>query len=128
MKKQVSETFIAKREHSLDASRGFHLYWIIGAQQLFHRLAEASDSPFWNAVSVQFTHPQWDGFHFYDLIFPLFLCIAGVATPFSVSSRLRKGKTKEQVLLHIIQRGVILVLLGIFYNNGLEIKPISDIR
>jgi len=128
MKKQVSETFIAKRLHSLDALRGFDMFWIIGADQLFHRLADASDSPFWNAVSVQFTHPQWDGFHFYDLIFPLFLFIAGVATPFSVSSRLRKGKTKEQVLLHIIQRGVILVLLGIFYNNGLEIKPISDIR
>src|SRR5690625_7751853 len=96
MKKQVSETFIAKRLHSLDALRGFDMFWIIGADQLFHRLADASDSPFWNAVSVQFTHPQWDGFHFYDLIFPLFLFIAGVATPFSVSSRLRKGKTKEQ--------------------------------
>lgn len=128
MKKQVSESFITKRVHSLDALRGFDMFWIIGADQFFHRLADASDSSFWKAISVQFTHPQWNGFHFYDLIFPLFLFIAGVATPFSVNSRLGKGKSKEQILLHIVRRGMILVLLGIFYNNGLEIKPISDIR
>lgn len=128
MKKQVSDSFVKKRLHSLDALRGFDMFWIIGADQFFRRLAEASGTPFWEAVAVQFTHPEWNGFHFYDLIFPLFLFIAGVATPFSVGSRLRKGESRSRILLHIIQRGLILVLLGIFYNNGLEIKPVSEIR
>lgn len=120
--------FMSKRLYSLDALRGFDMLWIIGADELFHELAHASGSPFWNTVAEQFTHPSWNGFHFYDLIFPLFLFIAGVATPFSIASRLKKGKTKGQVLGHIVRRGLLLVLLGIIYNNGLQIEPIARMR
>ena len=76
----------------------------------------------------QFTHPDWNGFHFYDLIFPLFLFIAGVATPYSVGRDLQKGKTKKQVLWRVVKRGLILVLLGIIYNNGLQLRPLAEIR
>lgn len=121
-------SFIKKRLMSLDALRGFDMFWIMGADSLFSRLSKVTDSPFWDAMAVQLTHPEWNGFHFYDLIFPLFLFMAGVATPYSISSRLEKGHTKKQVLYHVIKRGLILVLLGIVYNNGLELKPIADIR
>src|SRR5690625_7157018 len=80
------------------------------------------------AYAAVFRAVRWDGFHLYDLIFPLFLFIAGVAAPYSISSRLRKGSSRQDVLRHIVRRGLILVLLGIIYNNGLKVQPISEIR
>src|ERR1700748_2727236 len=117
-----------QRLYSLDALRGFDMFWIMGAEEIFHKLSDATGSSFWGAISLQFTHPDWNGFHFYDLIFPLFLFLAGVATPYSVGRELEKGKTKQQMLWRVVKRGLILVLLGIIYNNGLVIKPISEIR
>src|SRR5437868_6724087 len=116
------------RLYSLDALRGFDMFWIIGGEEIFHTLFKATGSPFWGALSNQFTHPAWNGFHFYDLIFPLFLFIAGVATPYSVGRELEKGKTKSELLLRVIRRGLILVLLGLIVNNGLQIKPLAEIR
>lgn len=116
------------RLYSLDALRGFDMFWIMGAEEIFHGMAHATNSPFWNALSLQFTHPDWNGFHAYDLIFPLFLFMAGVSTPFSIGRALEQGKSREQLLLRIIKRAFILVLLGIVVNNGLKIQPIADIR
>lgn len=116
------------RLYSLDALRGFDMFWIMGAEGIFHHLAKATRSPFWGSFAEQLTHPDWNGFHFYDLIFPLFLFLAGVATPYSVGSALEKGKSREQLLIRVIKRGLILVLLGIIYNNGLHFRAIADIR
>src|SRR5450755_1049009 len=117
-----------QRLYSLDALRGFDMFWIMGAEEIFNTLAQATGSPTWLAIANQFTHPDWNGFHFYDLIFPLFLFIAGVATPYSVGRELEKGTPKSKVLRRVIRRALILVVLGIIYNNGLQIRPWSDVR
>ena len=117
-----------QRLYSLDALRGFDMFWIMGAEDIFHSLSKATGSSFIGAIANQFTHPDWNGFHFYDLIFPLFLFMAGVATPYSVGRELENGKSKNQVLLRVIRRGLVLVLLGIIYNNGLQIRPLEEIR
>jgi predicted acyltransferase len=119
---------VPERIFSLDALRGFDMFWIMGAEEIFHALFRATGSPVWGAVSTEMTHPDWNGFHFYDLIFPLFLFIAGVATPYSTGRELEKGKTKNQVMLRVVKRGLILVLLGIIYNNGLVIKSFAEVR
>jgi predicted acyltransferase len=116
------------RLSSLDALRGFDMFWIMGGEEIFHGMAKATGSPFWGAIANQFTHPDWNGFHLYDLIFPLFLFMAGVSTPFSVGRELEKGKTRQQLLLRVIKRAFILVLLGLVVNNGIKIMPISEIR
>lgn len=116
------------RLFSLDALRGFDMFWIMGGEEIFHGMAKATGSPFWAAIANQFTHPDWNGFHLYDLIFPLFLFMAGVSTPFSVGRELEKGKTRQQLLLRVIKRAFILVLLGLVVNNGIKIMPISEIR
>ncbi|SEN53648.1 Predicted acyltransferase [Mucilaginibacter gossypiicola] len=113
---------------SLDALRGFDMFWIMGGEEIFHGMAKATGSPFWGAIANQFTHPDWNGFHLYDLIFPLFLFMAGVSTPFSVGRELEKGKTRQQLLLRVIKRAFILVLLGLVVNNGIKIMPIAEIR
>ncbi len=98
------------------------------AEEIFHGLAKATGGPFWQALSLQFTHPSWNGFHVYDLIFPLFLFLAGVSTPYSIGRELENGRSRKQLMLRVIRRGLILVLLGIVYNNGLQLRPLSDIR
>lgn len=124
----LTQTTPSQRLYSLDALRGFDMFWIMGAEEIFHNLAKATGSPFWAAIANQFTHPEWNGFHFYDLIFPLFLFIAGVATPYSVGRELEKGTPRRKLLMRVIRRGLILVLLGIIYNNGLQIRPLAEIR
>ncbi|MEQ9286253.1 MAG: DUF5009 domain-containing protein [Cyclobacteriaceae bacterium] len=124
----MTQPFKSQRLYSLDALRGFDMFWIMGAEEIFHKMAEVTGSSFWGALSLQFIHPDWNGFAFYDLIFPLFLFLAGVATPYSLGKQIESGKNKEELLYRIIKRGLILVLLGVVYNNGLELKPIEDIR
>ena len=104
------------------------MFWIMGGEEIFHTLAKITGCPFWETMSDQFDHPKWNGFHFYDLIFPLFLFIAGVATPYSVGRELEKGTAKKQLLIRVIRRGLTLVLLGLIYNNGLKLHPLSEIR
>lgn len=118
----------SQRLYSLDALRGLDMFWIIGAEEFFHSLAKITGSPFWKTLSDQFDHPAWNGFHFYDLIFPLFLFIAGVATPYSVGRDLEKGVSRQKLLRRVIRRGLVLVILGIIYNNGLRIHPLSEVR
>jgi hypothetical protein len=48
--------FIPQRLYSLDALRGFDMFWIMGAEEIFHGFAKATGSSFWNALSAQFTH------------------------------------------------------------------------
>lgn len=124
----MSKALPPQRLYSLDALRGFDMFWIMGGEEIFHGFSESTHAPFWKAISNQLTHPDWNGFHFYDLIFPLFLFLAGVATPYSVGRELEKGTPKSKLLLRVIRRGLILVLLGIIANNGLHIRPIAEIR
>jgi predicted acyltransferase len=116
------------RLQSLDALRGFDMVWIMGLEPVVNELAEATHWPIFKAMAVQLVHPDWNGFHLYDLIFPMFLFMAGVSTPFSVGRELEKGTSRNKLLWRVIKRGLILVILGIIYNNGLNIKPIEDIR
>lgn len=117
-----------KRLYSLDALRGFDMFWIIGAEEIFHTMSEATHHPFWNALSNQFTHPVWDGFHAYDLIFPLFMFISGISSVYSIDTSLSNGISKNTLLWKVIKRGMILFILGMIYNNGFAIRPLSDFR
>lgn len=118
-----------ERLYSLDALRGFDMIWIMGAEEIWHALYKATGSPFLGTISEQFTHPEWNGFHVYDLIFPLFLFLAGVATPYSIGRELERGKSRKQLLFRVMKRAFILVLLGLLVNNGLKVlRPVHDIR
>ncbi len=113
---------------SLDALRGFDMFWIMGGEGIVESMAEKTQSPFWKGFQQQLTHPAWNGFHMYDLIFPMFLFMAGVSTPFSIGRQIEKGKSKRELLWRVVRRGFILVLLGLVANNGLVIKPFAEIR
>lgn len=124
----MQTTSTSKRLLSLDTLRGFDMFWISGGEEIFFVLAKTTGWAWAIFLTEQFTHVEWDGFRPYDLIFPLFLFLAGVSTPFSLGSRLEKGVPPSQLIGKVIQRGVILVILGIIYNNGLFQREWSEMR
>jgi predicted acyltransferase len=69
----------------------------------------------------QMEHVAWNGFAFYDLIFPMFLFIAGISFPFSLSKSTSMGADSKSISLKIVRRGLTLVLLGILYNGLLDL-------
>jgi len=69
---------------SLDALRGFDMFWIVGAAEVVHALHKTGNDTVTGFLSTQVSHVQWVGFHFYDMIFPLFVFIAGVSMVFSM--------------------------------------------
>lgn len=105
---------------SLDALRGFDMFWIMGGENIIHALAQLTQWSLLIWLGTQMQHVEWNGFVFYDNIFPLFLFIAGVTMPFSLSRRLEKGDSKVKIYRHIIIRGALLVLLGSIYNGLLH--------
>ena len=102
---------------SLDALRGFDMFWIVGAAWLVHALRAMSNNPAVDFVATQMSHVRWDGFHFLDLIFPLFVFIVGISTVFSLTKALETGG-RRQALKRIISRSVLLYLVGILYYGG----------
>ncbi|HEX5470715.1 MAG TPA: DUF5009 domain-containing protein [Lacipirellulaceae bacterium] len=107
---------------SLDALRGFDMFWIIGGAVIVSAAAQATGWHWLEGLKDQFHHTNWDGFTPYDLIFPLFLFIAGVAVPFSFEKRLAHGASKAELYRHVITRGLVLVLLGMIYNGMLNFE------
>jgi len=111
---------------SLDALRGFDMFWIIGADWLAHAIGKLSGHPVVQVAVGQLEHKDWDGFAFYDLIFPLFVFIAGVSTVYSVEKNLAEGG-RGATVRRIMRRGFLLYLLGILYYGGLS-GSVDDIR
>ncbi len=106
-----------RRLKSLDALRGFDMFWITGGASLAGVLSELSGAGWMNAVSRQMEHAVWEGFYFYDLIFPLFMFIAGIAIPLSLAANLARNMSKKAVLLKAAKRMVFLIVLGVLYNG-----------
>jgi predicted acyltransferase len=104
---------------SLDALRGFDMFWITGGAVVVGSLVKALDWPELARIPPQFEHVKWEGFHFIDLIFPLFLFLIGVAIPFSFAKRLARGDSYGQLYRHIVVRVVILIVLGMMVNGSL---------
>jgi predicted acyltransferase len=105
------------RLQSLDALRGFDMFWIMSGEIVVHKLAAATKSPATNWMSHQLSHSTWNGFTFYDLIFPLFIFIAGVSMPYSFGSQLEKGCSKKKIYQALIKRTLILIFLGMVVNG-----------
>jgi predicted acyltransferase len=112
---------------SIDALRGFDMFWIMGADTFFRALGRWWGGPLEALAAKQLEHAEWEGFRFYDLIFPLFLFLVGVVIPFSVRSHERRGESPRAVGLRIIRRVALLVGLGLV-SNGLLRFEFADLR
>jgi predicted acyltransferase len=87
---------------SLDVFRGL----TIAAMILVNNGSDQSYAPL--------QHAEWHGWTPTDLVFPFFLFIVGVATPFSLAKR--GGVSRGELLGHIWVRALALVLLGLLLS------------
>jgi len=106
-----------KRVVSIDALRGFDMFWISSGDTFFIAFFTFIGTPVALGLAEQLDHPAWSGFRFYDIIFALFLFIMGVVMPLSITRRLEKGDSRSELYKHIIRRTVLLFLLGLVYNG-----------
>jgi len=96
------------------------MFWIIGGGALTEAFARSFPVSWLQGLANQMEHATWAGFHFWDLIFPLFMFISGVTIPLAILSKLEKGISKKEVMLKITRRMLLLVSLGIIFNGILR--------
>jgi predicted acyltransferase len=111
---------------SLDVLRGFDMFWIIDADGVVEGLRNISNSGVIKFVADQLEHRAWEGFHFEDLIFPMFIFIVGISTVFSLTKTIQQSG-RNAALRRIFRPTALLYLLGIFYYGGFS-TPFRDIR
>ena len=108
-----------QRLASVDALRGFDMFWIIGGEALFLPLLTLTGWSIFAFGDQQMHHSSWHGFRFYDLIFPLFIFLSGVTL--GLANKSLRGQPMEQrkpVYRKAAKRLLILIGLGIVYNHG----------
>src|SRR4051812_28528217 len=89
---------------SIDALRGFDMFWIVGGDRVARAVGRWLDTPESRRFAEQFEHVKWEGFRFYDLIFPLFLFLVGVVLPFSLQKYQVGDEPKRTAFLRVARR------------------------
>jgi heparan-alpha-glucosaminide N-acetyltransferase len=106
------------RNVAVDAYRGLVMLLMMGEVLRFSEISRAFPaSTFWHVLAWNQSHVEWAGMSLHDTIQPGFTFLAGVALPYSIRSRRRKGESFAHMLFHTIWRSVILVALGIFLRS-----------
>ena len=113
-------TSAGERLQSLDTLRGFDMAMLVGGCGIIIALARATGWEWMRTLAEQMDHVDWEGFRFYDLIFPLFMFISGAAIPYAIHSKVEKGVGRPVLLRKIFIRLVVLIAFGIIYNGALQ--------
>jgi len=108
-----------KRVISVDALRGFDMFWIMGGDLAFKGLDNVFQNRISGFIKEQMDHVEWFGFHFYDIIMPLFLFMVGVSMVYSYRKRLSLATTDRQLWKHTLKRVAILWILGMVIQGNL---------
>jgi predicted acyltransferase len=107
----------SQRLLSIDALRGFDMLLIAGGGTFLVLLDNKTGLLWVDWLAGQLKHPAWNGFTFYDFIFPLFLFIAGVSIPFSLKKGIENGLSKSELYKKAFRRMLLLIVLGILDKN-----------
>lgn len=108
----------ATRLVSLDALRGFSMFCLLGGGEILRAVTVNSpENSFGGFLRAQFAHVPWEGFRFYDFIFPLFLFCIGVAVPISTANRLAAGDSKARILRRSLVRLGWMIFFGWWVNG-----------
>ena len=105
------------RLESLDALRGFDMMFIMGVSSLVIAICQLFPGGDDSWLVHQMGHCSWNGLTHHDTIFPLFLFLAGVSWPFSLSKQRAAGKSTGRIVGKVLRRALILIALGVVYNG-----------
>ncbi len=108
---------------SLDAYRGLIMIALAFNGFGLARTADAmlkkdGDSSFWSQIHYQFSHVDWQGCAFWDMIQPSFMFMVGVSMAYSYVKRESRGETWAKMFTHAFTRAIILILLGVFLSSN----------
>ncbi len=119
---------VSQRIASVDALRGFDMMFIMGGDSIGHAMEQmkAAESGVLYVLATQLNHVAWEGFRFYDLIFPLFVFIAGISLVFSLT-KIVENEGRAAAVRRVIRRGFLLWFIGVLYYGGWS-KSIEGIR
>ena len=107
-----------QRNVAVDAYRGFVMLLMMAEVLRFAEVARAfPHSLLWRILSYNQSHVEWVGMSLHDTIQPSFTFLVGVALPYSLRSRQRKGETFQHMVGHTLWRSFLLVALGIFLRS-----------
>lgn len=107
-----------KRLESLDALRGFDLFFLVALGPLAHSLARAADVEWLHSCMWAFSHEAWVGFSPWDLIMPLFLFMSGASMPFALS-RYKGVSDKKALFRRLGKRILLLWIFGMMCQGNL---------
>lgn len=96
------------------------MLWIVGAAGLVRaldKLAGAQETGVLHFLAQQFQHKAWEGFAFYDLIFPLFVFLVGASVVFSMTRTLSQ-EGKASAYRRIFKRFILLYIVALLYSGG----------
>ena len=102
------------RNVAVDAYRGLVMLLMMGEVMQWAAVSHAyPNSVFWRILAFNQTHVEWVGMSLHDTIQPGFTFLVGVAMPYSIASRIRKGEGFAQMVAHAFWRALLLIALGI---------------
>ncbi|PVD50356.1 DUF5009 domain-containing protein [Terrimonas sp.] len=105
---------LPKRLQSLDFLRGFIMVLLaLESAGLYSIMSHNSEGSWFHNIAVQFHHHQWNGLHFWDLIQPGFMFIAGTAMAYSIHSQQQKGIPWSQSFRKALKRSGWLFFWGV---------------
>lgn len=90
-------SIIPGRVTSVDFFRGITMFLLVGESTRLYEHFLEMDSGIMQFLGLQFSHQAWRGLHFWDLIQPFFMFIVGVAIPFAVANRIKKGQSMRTI-------------------------------
>ncbi len=113
----------SQRLVSLDALRGFTMFWITGGREFLLGLVAWGCPEFYDVAEWQLTHPIWRGFVAWDMVMPLFLFVVGAAMPLAMAKRATVGQPLWRSYLRIFRRVALLWVLGIIAQEVKYLPP-----
>ena len=98
------------RVQSVDLLRGADVLLML----FVNEVARVAPAPAW----LKHVSSETDGMTITDVVFPAFLFIVGIAVPFALGGRLRRGESRAAAFLHVLARTAALVVMGVLMVNA----------
>jgi len=117
-----------ERVISADALRGFDMFWIMGGDIGFQALDKVFQNRLSGFIKEQFDHVEWLGFHFEDVIMPLFITLVGFSMVYSYRKRLGTATSDKELWIHTLKRVAILWILGMAVQGNLLTYDFNKIQ
>jgi len=127
MEAKLNSEEIGSRLRSLDFMRGFIMFLLmLESTSLYDIIYKATEANFLGNIFIQFQHHPWNGLHFWDLIQPGFMFIAGTAMALSIKKMQDRGIPKATINIKMFKRVGWLFFWGVLnyavHDDGLSFE------